>query len=262
MRLDPGEFLGRQLRSHTSGGFTLTQYEYSGQSDLPTHEHSCAYLSFPLTGAYEESYTGKMQLCSAGRAVFHPRGESHSDRFAAIGATIFSIEMEDVWLGRLRDLGFREERFDFASPHTMRRARALARLMAASDASPLRADAGAIDILADLPSRMEERRPPPWLRRVLDCLDQSPARPDLSMLASLAGVHAVHLARVFRRTQGCTIGEYFRNVRIERAVLLLREQRRPLSDVALACGFSDQSHFCREFKRAFGVTPAAFRMHC
>jgi AraC family transcriptional regulator len=69
----------------------------------------------------------------------------------------------------------------------------------------------------------------------------------------------VHLARVFRRHLGCTPGDYLRRRRLERAAVLLRETARPLSDVALHCGFADQSHFANAFKRHTGVTPGSYR---
>ena len=77
--------------------------------------------------------------------------------------------------------------------------------------------------------------------------------------ARAAGVHPVHLARVFRQYLGCTPGDYLRRPRLERAAVLLRETPRPLSDVALSCGFADQSHLANAFKRHTGVTPGAYR---
>ena len=80
-------------------------------------------------------------------------------------------------------------------------------------------------------------------------------------LARAAGVHPVHLARVFRQHLGCTPGEYLRRRRLERAAVLLRETARPLSDVALHCGFADQSHLAHAFRRHAGVSPGAYRRH-
>jgi len=77
-------------------------------------------------------------------------------------------------------------------------------------------------------------------------------------LAKIAGVHPVHFARTFRRVYGCTISDYVRGLRVARAMLLLRGTA-PLDEIALAIGFADQSHFCREFKRVAGVTPGEFR---
>jgi AraC family transcriptional regulator len=102
--------------------------------------------------------------------------------------------------------------------------------------------------------------PPAWLavaRELLD--DRCGEAVRIAELARAAGVHPVHLARVFRRHLGCTPGEYLRRRRLERAAVLLRETARPLSDVALGCGFADQSHFANAFKRHTGVTPGTFR---
>ena len=72
-------------------------------------------------------------------------------------------------------------------------------------------------------------------------------------------MHPVHLAREFRRFQRCTIGEYIRQLRIERACRQLHASDEPLATIASAVGFSDQSHFSRTFKRLIGMTPAGYR---
>ncbi|MDI3566837.1 helix-turn-helix transcriptional regulator [Bradyrhizobium sp. Arg816] len=49
--------------------------------------------------------------------------------------------------------------------------------------------------------------------------------------------------------------------RVDQAKSLLRDRTLPLSDVALSCGFNDQSHFTRFFAKLTGVTPGAWRRH-
>ena len=105
MRLEPGVFLGHRLGGQALDGLTLTYYEYASCSSLPFHEHEYAYASFPVLGGYEEHCRREAHPCWAGRGVFHPPGEVHRDRFHATGAKIFSIELDDRWLARLRDLG-------------------------------------------------------------------------------------------------------------------------------------------------------------
>lgn len=255
MHLRAGEFLGVRVRTRVAGGFTLTQYDYPAGADLPEHEHEHAYLSFPLSGGYEEKLGRTTRECVAGRGVFHPPGERHADRFTAGISTIFSVEIEPSWIERLRDLQFAiGERIDLTGQRLLRGAR---RLMHLED--PLRIEAAAIELLAELPSSSRETRVPQWMRRVYDCLDASTQRrPSLAELAKIAGVHPVHVARTFRQTTGCTISEFIRAQRIDRAMKLLRDGSRSLADVALQCGFADQSHFSRDFKRVVGVTPAGF----
>ena len=56
-----------------------------------------------------------------------------------------------------------------------------------------------------------------------------------------------------------TFGEFVRRLRFEKARELLMSTSRPISEIALACGFTDQSHFSRRFRGEFGVTPNSFR---
>lgn len=78
-------------------------------------------------------------------------------------------------------------------------------------------------------------------------------------LAEAAGVHPVHAARVFRRHLGCTVGEYVRRLRVERARSQLLDTDRTLSSIAIGTGFADQAHFTRRFKEVVGVPPGAYR---
>lgn len=190
--------------------------------------------------------------------MFHPPGEVHRDRFHRAGATIFSLELDDRWLARLRDLGIPVDTRNELGAAVCSRALRLTRLLACG-AAPLRLEAATLDLLAELPTERRERTTPRWIDFVRRRLDECVTRPSLASLAAIADVHAVHLARTFRQTQGVTVGEYFREVRVARAARLLRDPRRPITDIALECGFSDQSHLCREFKRATGASPARFR---
>jgi AraC family transcriptional regulator len=105
-----------------------------------------------------------------------------------------------------------------------------------------------------------ERVAPKWLDRIIDRLDAEFADKFSSEdLADTAGVHPVHLAAVFRRFRGQTIGEYVQQLRISHASRLMIDRELPLADIAFESGFSDQSHLTRMFKRYTGLTPGAFR---
>lgn len=84
---------------------------------------------------------------------------------------------------------------------------------------------------------------------------------DLSVvdLSGLLGYSPDHFTRIFRRTFNVTPHQYITERRLERAKSLLRDPRQSLTHVALACGFSSQSHLSVVFKRATGVTPGAYR---
>ena len=105
-----------------------------------------------------------------------------------------------------------------------------------------------------------DRRPPKWLSRVIERLDMEFAENISSEdLAADAGVHPVHLASVFRKFQNETIGDHVQKKRVEHARELLHKADLPLCEIAYVCGFADQSHFTRIFKRRVGMTPGAYR---
>ena len=81
----------------------------------------------------------------------------------------------------------------------------------------------------------------------------------LEQLARIAERHPVHLARTFRTVHECTIGDYVRRLRVERAAALLRATRRPLLDIALECGFAGAAQFSRSFRAVHATTPTAWR---
>jgi AraC-like DNA-binding protein len=80
----------------------------------------------------------------------------------------------------------------------------------------------------------------------------------LAALAEACGAEPFALLRAFGRAHGLPPHAWLVQARVRRAQRLLREGLAP-AEVALACGFSDQSHLNRHFRRLLGVTPGAYR---
>jgi len=84
---------------------------------------------------------------------------------------------------------------------------------------------------------------------------------DLSLagLAKECGLSPSHFARAFRQSAGCSPHQWLLQLRLDTAKSCLRDRTLSLSEVALACGFADQSHFTHVFRRHVGVSPGAWR---
>lgn len=80
----------------------------------------------------------------------------------------------------------------------------------------------------------------------------------LNQLAGVAQVSEFYFSRLFKNTTGMAPHQFVLNLRLERAKKLILTRQMSLSEVAVFCGFFDQSHFSNVFKRAFGMTPRAF----
>ncbi|MEG3790924.1 AraC family transcriptional regulator [Lysobacter sp. CCNWLW3] len=82
---------------------------------------------------------------------------------------------------------------------------------------------------------------------------------DLQRTAAGAGLSAFHFLRLFSAVLGVTPHQYLLRARLRRAVPLLADERRPITEVAYDSGFADLSNFVRTFRRAAGVSPRGFR---
>lgn len=97
-------------------------------------------------------------------------------------------------------------------------------------------------------------------KRVLDYVEARFGQPiTIEDMAREAGMSPAHFSRLFKEVLGDSPYQFVMDYRIEQAKKMLADRERPLIDVALACGFSDQPHFNRIFKRLTGATPKAFR---
>lgn len=96
------------------------------------------------------------------------------------------------------------------------------------------------------------------IRRCRERLMEDDGRMSLSDIATDCAVTPVQLVRMFKKELGLPP---FRWRRIQRLLAAKRALRtkQSLSDLAISHGFSDQSHFTREFRKIFAITPAAYR---
>lgn len=103
------------------------------------------------------------------------------------------------------------------------------------------------------------RREPRAVARAREALEAAFPNPvQLDDLAAAAGVAPLYLIRAFRQATGLPPHAWQGQRRLRHAQGLLR-QGLPIADVAIDCGFADQSHFTRAFKRLTGVTPGRYR---
>jgi AraC-like DNA-binding protein len=96
--------------------------------------------------------------------------------------------------------------------------------------------------------------------RAREAMDRDYARTlDIAALAKVAHVSEAHFIRTFRATFGETPYRYLQRRRIERAMFLLRETERSVSDICLDVGFTSLGTFSRTFTAIVGDPPTTYR---
>ena len=98
--------------------------------------------------------------------------------------------------------------------------------------------------------------------RARDAMDRAYAEPlDIAALARIASVSEAHFIRTFRATFGETPHRYLQRRRVERAMFLLRETDRSVTDICLDVGFASLGTFSRTFHDIVNETPVEYRLN-
>lgn len=101
----------------------------------------------------------------------------------------------------------------------------------------------------------------PWqLRRACEFIEANlDGDPSIADVAAACGLSSSYFAKAFRQAMGMPPHVWLSTRRIDRAKRLLMEERLELSEVAVACGFVDQSHLSRTFVKIEGCSPGKWR---
>lgn len=241
---------------------TVITAMFPGGDFLSKHTHDRTNVVIMLRGGFALAIAGRTMDCHSGVLSVEPAGEPHSNRLGADGATVVVVQPRHALAGPLARCvstlnSYKHHRDDTA----LALGRCLHQEVRHRDAySTLSSEALATELMIRAARlKPDDRDPAPdWLPRVVEMLHAGQPL-HLGLIAEEVGRHPAHVARVFRRHYGMSMGAWLRERRLEAAAARLKTTDETIGTIGASLGFADQSHFTRLFRRMFGATPGSYR---
>jgi AraC family transcriptional regulator len=280
MKLENGEYLGKNNRTFHVDGLIINKTSYHEKVFEGWHFHQNNHLSFILEGGNREYRKQTDHVLLPGNMVFYPGGEWHRNSHTQHPSLNINLEIEDHFLQQY-------EACFTARPHTIFRAldslhqsfspahnslfQTQAKLTAlriyhdcqvADQHSGLSVHQQLLSLLqaAGTREKTDKQLFGGRVDKVIELLhDRWNENISLQDLSTVTALHPVTVSRHFTAYFDCSLGEYMRRIRVEKSLLLVRQPTLSLTEIAYQCGFFDQSHFIRAFKAQTGFLPKAFR---
>lgn len=224
------------------------------------HFHENPIVSFILEGDSFERINRETNRRSAGDIRFYCAGDLHQVDIKNFPSRNINFELESDFLTQ-NELS--EERINFSvrrnpfAKHLF--LKIYKELLKNDDFSISSMQILLFDLLAESETKFVKNKPR-WINLLDELLnDRWNEQLSLPDLSSAVNVHPVTISKYFTKYFACTYGEYMRRLRINKSLQMIKNSHLSLTEIAFFCGFSDHSHFTRNFKDVTGFLPKDFK---
>lgn len=257
---DRGCYVGTKISEHYFSGIRTCETIFPDGYGSDWHYHQNPHYSHILNGGSKEIRKGDSQWQTQGDGLYYYPGIAHQNIQYRPGTRIFNIEIEENFF-KAHDLNLPSEEQMYSDRLKVNGSGLLKILREHywQDAqTPIAVEQLCLELINGLPP--VQRQEPQWTRQILTVLHDRWDLPfSLAELAAEVQIHPVTLSKYFSRYFGCTVGEYIRKIKIDKALVLMRSGELSLTGVAYECGFSDQAHFTKTFTLLTGMLPKQYK---
>ncbi|MBZ4189401.1 helix-turn-helix transcriptional regulator [Niabella beijingensis] len=256
-------FLGNNQFARSVGDSIIALTHYSSTAVFEEwHAHTTSSISFLLYGTYEEHLLGMRYKRMPGDIKYVPFGEAHRCVFYTPGTRAINLNLTPSLLKQLdlADNKIMQVLHDFK--HTKFALVKLFKELLTADESMEAVSQLTLHQLfyPGILSLKKYNQPPRWVIILKEILhDEWNTSYELNDLANRCGVHRITISRYFHQYFSITLGRYIHQIRIDKAMSMIKATSLSLTDIAYKCGFADQAHFTRTFKNITGFLPRDFR---
>jgi AraC family transcriptional regulator len=246
---------------NTNQGISVVETEYKNKVYEGWHSHNNAHITLFLKGGTTEKRKHLSETVGSGSILFYHSGELHLNQNTLFPSRNINVEIEE---NIFKELEINESIIEKSIQNTTL-AKFLILKVFKETQTP---DTFSSDTVTMLFSQLLNankhferfEKSPFWVKSLSellnDCWYQNPSLKDLSKALQL---NPITISKHFPKYFGCTLGEYMRRIKINRSLSLIQSDENNLTEIAMKCGFADQSHFIRTFKTQTGFLPKQFQ---
>ncbi|OJJ22103.1 hypothetical protein BKI52_08675 [marine bacterium AO1-C] len=251
-------FLGtvRKQISHNDCKATIVDYHQPVSEDW--HHHDNVVLCLILRGGTLESRKKTETQAVPGKILLYNQGEVHRNTHTQFPSKNLNLELEEAFFSKndLQSVNFNQAFIKNLDIHFQ-----LLKIYQELNLNDSYSNQALYTSLLAIFGQNTPTLPvSPWLKDLEEVLaDRWNEFISLKELSQELNLHPVTISRYFPKYFGCSLGDYMRKLKVERALFYLQHTIKPLTEIAYDCGFADQSHFIRVFKAYTGFTPKAYK---
>lgn len=259
MKLEQSKFLGITKNRFHSKSYDISLVDYHTPVSEDWHYHENTHLSLILQGGNRESRKNEDIQVTTGKIMFYNAGETHRNQHTAFPSKNLNIEYKKEF--------FNKNKLDpkIISKPSIQNIDAYLNLLNIYNELHL-VDLYTVDNIEFSLNQLLESNDtssyiPVWIKQMKEIIeDRWDEFIPLKDLATTFNVHPVTISKYFRKYYQCTLGDYMRKIKIDKAIFFLLNTKTPISEISDICGFTDQSHMIKVFKAYIGFLPNQIRL--
>ncbi|HMI63382.1 MAG TPA: AraC family transcriptional regulator [Puia sp.] len=260
VEFEKGCYVGSKIREQSFGCILTTETVFQDGFASDWHYHQNPHYSHILSGGSKEIRRGVSRWQQPGDGLYYYPGIPHQNVQYRPGTRIFNIEVDAGFFKEHGlDVPAEEHMFsDRLKVNSTGLIKILREHYWQDRHSTIAVEQLCINLISASPLAHNDY--PDWTRKIIEILnDKWNHSWSLNEFSGMLDIHPVTLSKYFSKYFKCTLGDYIRRIKIDKALTLIRSNRHSLTEIAYLCGFSDQAHFIRTFTLLTGMIPKQYR---
>jgi AraC family transcriptional regulator len=256
------KYLGNTKNSfNTNQGISVIETEHKNKVYEGWHSHNNAHITLFLKGGTTEKRKHFSENVGSGSLLFYHSDELHLNQNTLLPSRNINVEIEGTIF---KEFDINESDIEKSIQNSTLSKFLILKIFRETQ-TPDQFSSDTVKMLfsqlLNANGHFERfEKSPFWVKSLNellnDCWNENPNLQDLSQVLQL---NPITISKHFPKYFGCTLGEYMRRIKINRSLSLIQSYDNNLTEIAMKCGFADQSHFIRTFKTQTGFLPKQFQ---